>query len=127
MKLKVGDLIMLKIEPRFHLDWSYKGPFVIRFLSTTNADIQLKDDPTSEVLNVSRQHLSLCSLYMLQSISWVGHSSKLKKRGKVCLQNKREPAITSNPEGSGSHTHDASWISLALVMMCPRQLGVDTK
>ena len=57
MKLKVGDLVISKTEPRFHLDWSYKGPFVIRFLSTTSADIQLKDDPTSEILNVSRQHV----------------------------------------------------------------------
>ena len=64
MKLKVGDLVMLKMEPRFRLDRSYKGPFVIKALSTTNADIQLKDDPATEILNVSRQRLSLCSLYM---------------------------------------------------------------
>ena len=54
MKLKVGDLVMLKTEP---MDRSYKGPFVIRSLSSTNADIQLKDDTTAELLNVSRQRL----------------------------------------------------------------------
>ena len=53
VKLKVGDLVMLKTEPRFCLDWSYKGSFVIRSFSTTNADIQLKDDPTAEILIVS--------------------------------------------------------------------------
>ena len=45
---------------------------------------------------------------MSQSIPWVGHSGKLKKRRKVCQQNMREPATTSNPEGSVSHTHDVS-------------------
>ena len=83
VKLKVGDLVMLKMELRFHLDRSYKEPFVIRSLSTTNADIQLKDDPASEILNVSRQRLSLCSMYMSQSIPWVGHSGKLRKRCRV--------------------------------------------
>ena len=62
VKLKVGDLVMLKMEQRFCLDRSYKGPFVIKSLSTTNADIQLKDDPAAEILNVSRQRLSLCSV-----------------------------------------------------------------
>ena len=71
VKLKVGDLVMLKTEPRFRLDRSYKGPFVIKSLSTTNADIQLTDDPAAEILNVSRQRLSLCSVYMSQSIPWV--------------------------------------------------------
>ena len=43
---------------------------------------------------------------MSQSILWVGHSGKLRKRRRVNQRNnKREPA-TSNPEGSGSHTHD---------------------
>ena len=81
VKLKVGDLVMLKSEPRFCFDRSYKRPFVIRSLSITNADIQLKED--SRILDVCRQHLSLCSLYMSQSIPWVGHSGKLRKRCQV--------------------------------------------
>ena len=68
MKLKVGDLVMLKTEPRFRLDRSYKRPFVIRSLNSTNADIQLKDDPTAEIINISRQRLSLCSPNMAQAI-----------------------------------------------------------
>ena len=80
MKLKVGDLVILKTEPRFCLDRSYKGPFVIRSLSSTNADIKLKDDPTAEIMNVLRQRLSLCSLNKAQAIPWVGHAGKLRKR-----------------------------------------------
>ena len=72
MKLNVGDLVILKTEPRFCLDWSYKGPFVIIPFSTTNADIQLKYDPTAEILNVSRQHLSLCSLCIYVTINPLG-------------------------------------------------------
>ena len=55
VKLKVGDLVMLKTEPRFRLDRSYKGPFKIKSLTCTNAVIQLKDDTNAEELNVSRQ------------------------------------------------------------------------
>ena len=41
VKLKVGDLVMLKTKMRFCLDRSCKGPFVIGSLSTTNADIYI--------------------------------------------------------------------------------------
>ena len=43
---------------------------------------------------------------MSQSIPWVGHSGKLRKRHRVHQRKKREPATTSNPEGLESHTHD---------------------
>ena len=55
MNLKVDDLVMLKTEPRFRLDQSYKSPFVIKSLTSTNTEIQLKDDAKAEQLNVSRQ------------------------------------------------------------------------
>ena len=35
-----GDLCMLKVEPRFCLDKSYKGPFRIQSLTTTNTIIR---------------------------------------------------------------------------------------
>jgi len=60
VELRVGDLVMLKTEPRFKLDRSFKGPFVVKSLSSTNAMIQLKDESTAELLNVSRQRLSRC-------------------------------------------------------------------
>ena len=48
--------------------------------SLTNGKIQIKDDPTAELLKVLRQRLSLCNSEMLQSILWVEHSGKLVKR-----------------------------------------------
>ena len=83
VKLKIGDLVMLKTEPRFRLDRSYKGPFQIKSLTSTNAIIQLKDDSEAEELNVSRQRLSLCKPEMTSSTPWVGHSGRLRKRRKV--------------------------------------------
>ena len=74
---------MLKTEPRFRLDHSYKGPFVIKSLTSTNAVIQLKDDVSAEVLNVSRQRLSLCKPDMLHSTPWTGHSGKLRRRRRI--------------------------------------------
>ena len=41
-ELKVGDLVMLKTAPRFRLDRSFKGPFVVKTVTPTNAVIQLK-------------------------------------------------------------------------------------
>ena len=83
VELKVGDLVMLKTEPRFYLDLSYKGLFQIKLLTSANAVIQLKNETTAEELNVSSQHLSLCKPEMETSVPWVGHSGKLRKRCKV--------------------------------------------
>ena len=30
-ELQVGDLVMLKVQPRFRLDRSYKGPFRLNY------------------------------------------------------------------------------------------------
>ena len=83
LKLNVGDLVMIKTEPRFRLDRSYKGPFEIKSLTSTNAMIQLKHDVRAEELNVSRQRLPLCKPDMLHSTPWTGHSGKLRKRHRI--------------------------------------------
>ena len=41
-ELKIGDLVMLKTQSRFHLDRSYKGPFVVQSVTSTNAVINLR-------------------------------------------------------------------------------------
>ena len=83
VELQVGDLVMLKTEPRFKLDRSFKGPFVVKSLTTTNGMIKLKDDDTAELLNVSRQRLSRCEPAMSAAIPWVGHCNKLRKRRRI--------------------------------------------
>ena len=39
VELQVADLVMLKTEPRFKLDRSVKGPFVVKSLTATNGMI----------------------------------------------------------------------------------------
>ena len=77
---------------------------MIKSLTGTNADIQLKGDATAEVLNVSRQRLSLCSSEMSQSIPWVGHSGKLRKRRQIRQQNKTDSAVKDQPDVLGTST-----------------------
>ena len=43
---------MLKVQPKYKLDRKYKGPFVIKSLTNTNAVIQ-SIDHSSEEMNVS--------------------------------------------------------------------------
>ena len=79
VKLKVGDLVMLSVEPKFKLDHRFKGPFVIESLTATNAIIRVKGDSHSEPWNVSRQRLSKCSESLTVHEPWLGQSGKLRK------------------------------------------------
>ena len=88
VKLHVGNLVMLKTAPRFRLNRSYKGLFRIKSLTSTNAIIQLNDDPKGEELNVSRQRLSLCKAEMSNATPWAGHSGRLRKRRQVRCNSK---------------------------------------
>ena len=56
---------------------------MVKSLTSTNAVIQLKDDDTAELLNVSRQQLSRCGPAMAAAIPWVGHCTKLRRRRRV--------------------------------------------
>ena len=100
VKLNVGDLVMLKTEPRFRLDRSYKGPFEIKSLTSTNAMIQLKDDVSAEELNVSRQRLSLCKPDMLHSTPWTGHSGKLRKRRRIRRKANQDSQTSSHVQSN---------------------------
>ena len=79
VKLKVGDLVMLSVQPKFKLDRRFKGPFVIEPLTATNAIIRVKGDSHSELWNVSGQRLSKCSESLAVHEPWLGQSSKLRK------------------------------------------------
>ena len=57
--LKVNDLVMLKTQPRFCLDYKYKGPFIIKAVTPTptNVVIRLKDD------SAAKNYVYLSSVY----------------------------------------------------------------
>jgi len=78
--LEIGDFVMLKVQPKYKLDRRYKGPFVIKSLTNTNAVIYIKGDKNPEELNVSRQCLSKCVEAMSNAKPWIGQSGKLRKR-----------------------------------------------
>jgi len=71
-KISAGDLVMLKVEPRFKLDRGFKGPYWVRDVTTTNATIQMMNDPNSKELVVSLQRLSLCN-FSSNVQPWKGH------------------------------------------------------
>ena len=106
VELQVGDLVMLKTEPRFKLDRSFKGPFVVKSLTTTNGMIKLKDDDTAELLNVSRQRLSRCEPAMSAAIPWVGHCNKLRKRRRIRNQHDKQAADEQHREETAERTTD---------------------
>ena len=104
--LKEGDLVMLKVQPRFKLDRPYKGPFQVQSLTSTNAVIKLVNDTNAEPWNVSRQRLSKCHPGMESVKPWVGHSKRLRRRrvlkrtykGKDHSQQYRLPAVDENQQ-----------------------------
>ena len=79
VELKIGDRVMLKVEPWFKLDRSFKGPFVMKLLTSTNAVIQLQGDDNTEKIDVSRQLLSCCGSEIINATPWVGHTGKIRK------------------------------------------------
>jgi len=53
VKLQIGELVMLKVEPKFPLDRNYRGQYKIKPLTPTNIVIAPKDDNNGEKINVS--------------------------------------------------------------------------
>jgi len=96
VELQVGDLLMLKVEPRFRLDRAYNGSFQIKSLTSTNAVIELRNDNNADAMNVSRQRLSKCNPEMAKATPWVGHSGRLYKRRQV----RREPQVMAKQGGT---------------------------
>ena len=91
--IKVDDLVMLKVEPRFKLDRAYKGPYRVMEVTSTNAVIRPVHDPLAEPWNVSLQRLSKCSSELTAGTPSFGHG-KCRKRRKT--KKKMEPAIGDN-------------------------------
>ena len=78
--IKVDDLVMLKVEPRFKLDRTYKGPYRVMEVTSTNAVIRPVHDPLAEPWNVSLQRLSKCSVELAAGTPWFGHGKSRKRR-----------------------------------------------
>ena len=70
---------MLKVEPRFRLDRSYKGPYRVVGVTSMNVFIHLLNDPTDQI-TVSLQRVSKCDNSLSAATPWMGYSKSRKRR-----------------------------------------------
>ena len=116
-ELKVGDLVMLKVQPRFKLDRCYKGPFTVESLIATNAVIKVRGDNSAEPWNVSRQRLSKCHPGMEQVKPWIGPTNKLRHRRRIKhLRNSEEKGLGQNHSDSNQQS------SVGIQIRCGRTI-----
>ena len=93
--IKVNDLVMLKVEPRFKLDRTYRGPYRVLEVTATNVVIRPIHDPQAESWNVSLQRISKCSGELSSSTPWLGHCRNRKRR----TIKKKVTVEASQPQG----------------------------
>ena len=108
-RIHAGDLVMLKVEPRFKLDRGYKGPFRVNEVTSTNATIQMMNDPKAEPLVVSLQRLSLCKgSFSPDAQPWRGHYKPRRRRQvRRSAQGKNPPANSSVGTPDGDNVAEA--------------------
>ena len=92
----VGDLVMLKVEPTFKLDRTFRGPYRVHdFTPTCALSIQPINSPNEETIFVSLQRLSCCHETMLDNAKpWLEHGKVRKRRQRP------GPSTTGTNEGS---------------------------
>ena len=54
-EIQGGDLVMLRVEPCFKLDWPFRGPYRVHTVTSTFAHIKLINQPDAELITVSLQ------------------------------------------------------------------------
>ena len=74
---------MLKVDPKFKLDRTFRGPYHVHGVTSTSARIQPINNPDAEVICVSLQHLSRCTGQSLDLVKpWLGHG-RVRRRQKL--------------------------------------------
>ena len=101
--LEGGGLCMLKVEPCFRLDRSYRDPFRIQSLTTTDAVITPVNNCNVEPISVSRQRLLRVSSLVDGGKPWLGHSGKLRRRrrqirGSISNHSRANPVDGTPPQ-----------------------------
>ena len=60
-----ADLVMMKVEPNFRLDRTYRGPYRVLDVTSTNSIIQKVNDPDSEkLMSLYRGYPSVIDSYL---------------------------------------------------------------
>ena len=94
-----GDLVMLRVEPKFKLDRTYRGPYRVTGVTPTNVLIRPMNDPNGEILDVSIQRVSKCKEQLSTSTPWMGHGRGRRRRQikkAVVIQPVDNTSIASN-------------------------------
>ena len=89
---------MLKVDAKFKLDRSYRGPYRVHNVTSTCACIQPINSPDKEKIFVSLQQLSRCDSVGLASAKpWLGHGRTRKR-----------PLIRPRPEATAKEVNNES-------------------
>ena len=76
-----GDLVMLKVQPRFKLDRSFRGPYRVYTVTDTCAHIRPIDKPNDDLITVSLQRLSRCCNGGMDTVKpWMGQGKSRMRR-----------------------------------------------
>jgi len=103
VKISEADLVMLKVEPRFKIDHTFRGPYHVTGVTSTCATIVPINTPDGEVINVSLQRLSRCKGERLSTAQpWMGHGRMHKRRQ---LRRNKKPQVDQK---QGSKTGNVS-------------------
>lgn len=93
IKIKEGDLVMLKVQPQFKLDRPFQGPYHVYTITSICAHVRSINKPHDDLITVSLQCLSRCRGEELSAVKpWMGRGKTHK-----CRQlRKNSPAIESH-------------------------------
>ena len=59
IKVKEGDLVMLKVQPQFKLDHSFRGPYWVYTVTDTCAHIRPIDKPNDDLISFTPEIISM--------------------------------------------------------------------
>ena len=106
LKIQDGDLVMLKVEPRFKLDRLFRGPYRVHRVTSTCAHIRLINQPDAELITVSLQRLSHCKSQDISTVKpWVGHGWT-RKRHQIRKPTKGGDSDLSMTDGDRASSQD---------------------
>jgi len=97
-RIRKGDIMTLRVNPKFKLDRSFHGPYQVHGVTSTSARIQPMNKPDDELICVSLQCLSCCTGLNLDLHGWV--------MGK--LEDTVRWAVSSNQSASEDHDQRSS-------------------
>ena len=95
VSIEVGDIVFVKVQPKFKLDRNFHGPFRVYEVTGTNAKVKPVTNPDVESRTISLQQVSKCRGSFPTNQSWLGHNI-IKPRRRRTVWNRDSKYPTSN-------------------------------